>query len=137
MAATALDLDIDAGGAYTAYITWYDADAVRVDLTAGGYTAEMTIRDAGDNSVLLTISDAGAAPNSRIDLEVDSTQNDDYGEVAPDSTGVITIFITATDTATMSGLSGVYDLIMTPSSGAGDAIKLTRGSVNLDTLVTT
>jgi hypothetical protein len=131
--ATTLDLDIDAGGEFTQYITWYDEDGDRVDLT--GYTAKLTIRDAGDATELLTIDDAGT--DSRIDLEVDATQNDDFGEVAPDTTGVITLHIYATDTATLSGLAGVYDLILTPASGADHAIKLTKGSVTIDTLVTT
>lgn len=136
MAAT-IDLNIDAGGAFLQYLTWYNSDAVRVDLTAGGYSAALTIRDAGDASTLLAIVSGGSDPDSRIDLEVDSTQNDDYGEVAPDNTGVITIFINAIHTAEFSGLSGVYDLILTPSAGAEHAIKLTRGAVNVDTLVTT
>jgi hypothetical protein len=137
VSATTLDLDIDAGGSYLSYVTWYDEDAVRVDLTAGGYTAALTIKDAGTLDVLLSLVSGGADPDSRIDLEVDSTQNDDYGEVAPSSTGVITIFINAVDTATLSGLAGVYDLILTPTAGAEHAIKLTKGAVNLDTLITT
>src|SRR5215471_14236047 len=118
MAATTLDLSVDAGGIFKELITWYDETATRVDLTAGGYSAKLTIRNADDLSVLLTIADTGVAPASRIDLEVDSTQNDDYGEVSPSATGVITLYITATDTATLSGLAGVYDLIMTPTAGA-------------------
>jgi len=137
MAATTLDLSVDAGGIFKELITWYDETATRVDLTAGGYSAKLTIRNADDLSVLLTIADTGVAPASRIDLEVDSTQNDDYGEVSPSATGVITLYITATDTATLSGLAGVYDLIMTPTAGAASAIKLTKGSVVVDTLITT
>ena len=135
--AQTLDLDISTGGAYISYLTWYDETATRVDLTAGGYTAALKIKDAGDATLLLTLASGGADPDSRIDLEVDSTQNDDYGEVSPSSTGVITIFINAVDSATLSGLAGVYDLIMTPTAGAEHAIKLVKGSVNLDTLVTT
>jgi hypothetical protein len=130
--ATTLDLSIDAGGEFTEYITWYDETAARVDLSA--YTAKLTINDAGDGTPLLTIDTSGT--DSRIDLEMDSTQNDDYGEVAPDTTGVITLHIYASDTATLSGLSGVYDLILTPGSGTDHNIKLTRGSVVIDTLVT-
>lgn len=133
MAATVLDLSIDAGGEFTAYLTWYDETPARVDLT--GYSAKMTINDAGDGSLLLTIDDAGT--DSRIDLEVDATQNDDYGEVAPDTTGVITLHIYADDTAALSGKSGVYDLILTPPSGADHNIKLVRGSVTIDVLETT
>jgi hypothetical protein len=135
MAATALDLAIDAGGTFTQYITWYDADGARVDLT--GYTAALTIRNADDLTSLLALASGGSAPDSRIDLEVDSTENAEFGEVAPSSVGVITIFINATDSATLSGLAGVYDLIMTPSGGADLAVKLTRGAVTADTLITT
>lgn len=137
MAATTLDLTIDAGGSFRELITWYDEDGVRVDLAGGGYTAALTIKDASTFDVLLSLVSGGADPDSRIDLEVDSTQNDDYGEVAPDNTGVITVFINAVDTATLSGLAGVYDLILTPTAEAEHAIKLTKGAVITDVLITT
>lgn len=134
MAATTLDLSVDAGGEFIEYITWYDSDGARVDLT--GYTAALEIHNAGDNTTLLTLASGGSDPDSRIDLEVDSTQNDDYGEVAPSSVGVITIFINAVDTATLSGIDGIYDLIMTPASGPEHAVKLVKGTVPATTLVT-
>jgi hypothetical protein len=136
MAATTLDLTIDCGGEFKELITWYDEDGARVDLAGGGYTAALQIHDAGDDSTLLTLASGGADPDSRIDLEVDETENADFGESSPSTAGVITIFINAVDTATLSGLSGVYDLILTPTAGAEHAIKLTKGAVILDRLIT-
>lgn len=134
MAATTLDLNIEAGSEFVEYITWYDADGVRVDLT--GYSAALQIRNAGDSTLLISLADGGADPDSRLLLEVDETTNTDFGESSPSSVGVITIFVNAVDTATLSGIAGIYDLIMTPASGPEHAEKPAKGTIPATTLVT-
>lgn len=135
--ATVLDLDIGAGGTFTEIITWYDTSNARVSLT--GYGAALKIKDSEGNQ-LLSITNSGSGTTSRIKLEVDSTMNeeDPYAEVSPSSVGVITIFINATDTASLSGqTSNNYDLILFPN-GTSDAEnkKLVKGTAVVDQLVT-
>jgi hypothetical protein len=132
--AAQLDLPIDAGSEFFAILTWYDTTPARVALA--GYTAALKIRDPLTNAVLLSITNAGSGTTSRIKLTVDSTMNADYGEVAPSSVGVVTIYVNATDAATLSGLAGIYDLIMTPGGVVASNYKLVAGTVPATVLVT-
>lgn len=72
----------------------------------------MVIRDAPEGTALITLS----TQNGRITLG--------------GSTGTIELFINATDTASISWTTGVYDLTVTAGSG-GDTDALLFGGVSV------
>ena len=94
-------------------MTWYDSSNTGIDLT--GYSARMSLKRAyADASAAFSLTTA----NSRISLT---------------SGGVITLSVTASDTASLSG-SYVYDLELVNGSAV---VRLIQGTITIDPEVTT
>lgn len=90
MLAGQYDITIEAGATFGLSLTYVNETGEAVDLT--GYTARMQLRTAiGDANPVIELTTS----NNRIDIDTD--------------TNVITLSISASDTAGLSG-SGVYDL---------------------------
>lgn len=113
MAATTYDFTINQGETFSKVITWKDAAESPIDLT--GYTATMHLRrKIADVEPAFTLT----TENSRVTL----------GGAA----GTVTLTISATDTAAMSG-KYVYDLEMVNVSTVK---RLIQGSITVDLEVT-
>lgn len=74
--------------------TWHTAGPESPGYNLTGYTALLEIRNKPGGTVLLTLT---TADNS----------------ITVDADGIITLFISATDTANLTWKTGVYDLILT------------------------
>jgi tRNA threonylcarbamoyladenosine modification (KEOPS) complex Pcc1 subunit len=106
------DIIIKAGETFNRSMTWYDSSNVGVDMT--GWTGRMHLRRAAsDASALYELTTS----NSRITLG---------------SAGEITLAISATDTASLSG-SYVYDLELVNGS---TVIRLIQGTITINAEVT-
>lgn len=117
MTARVLDISIEQGSQWVAVITCRDADNVPLDLT--GYEARMQIRATADAvATMLSITSTGVSP----------------AIVVTAATGVLTITIPATSTASLTAGSAVYDIEIYPSEAA--ARKVLRGNVDIVAEVT-
>lgn len=105
---------INQGETFSKSVTWKDAAGVVVNLT--GYTARMQLR---------------RKVNSETIEKSLTTENGGILITAP-LTGVITMFMSATDTAFLSGVY-VYDLELV---SAGIVKRLLQGTITLDLEVT-
>lgn len=118
MTAARQNLVIEQGATFEFNINWLQSDgSTPVDIT--GYTARMHIRDSIDAAAtLLELT----TENARITLG--------------DTAGTIQLSIAATDTAALAFTSGVYDLELVDTGGAGDVTRLTYGGVEVRPEVT-
>jgi len=113
--AAIMDLIIEEGATYSHDLLLKDAAGAAIDLT--GYTARMYIKAAaGDVATLLELTTA----NGRI-------------TITP-LTGLVSLLISATDTAALTWSKGVYDLELV--SGGGFVTRLLQGAVNVSANVT-
>ena len=115
MSAARLNLKIEQGATFSHRLFWKDASRTPIDLT--GYLARMHVRE--DKSSVGILTELTIA-NNRITL----------GGV----NGTIDLSITATDTAAITWLRGVYDLEL--ESPTGVVTRLVEGTVIVATEVT-
>lgn len=113
MPASQLDLTIEQGVTLDWLFTWYDSSGVLKDLT--GYTAALKIRRTAGSS------DTLASWTSPAEITL--------GGVA----GTVRVLVTATVTAALDFIRGVYDLELTTGS---TVIRLVEGFVTLSKEVT-
>jgi hypothetical protein len=114
MTAGAYDFIIEQGSTFTRTITWKDANDSLVDLTS--YTARMHLRRSADE------------PKTLIEL---TTEN---GRITlGGSDGTIVLSISASDTASLSPITGVYDLEMVNGANVS---KIIAGSFTVKKEVT-
>lgn len=109
MSASTLNLPvIEKGATYRHTLTWTDSTGTAINLT--GCTAKLQVRaSAASSTVILELSNT----NNRI--------------IITPLTGVISLYISATDTMALSGLGGVYDLEIYFANG--DITRLVEGKV--------
>lgn len=105
-------LTIFKGGVFRHRYRVLDANSQPVNLT--NYTARMHIRESWEAS---TAAIELTSANARITITA--------------ATGLIDLYISATDTAALSISSGVFDLEAVPQAGDSAAIKLAYGSVRV------
>jgi hypothetical protein len=111
-----LNLKINQGETFRHTLLWKDSNEVAIDLT--GYTARMHVRaKIEDTSTLIVLT----TENGRI-------------VISNPAQGEIKLYISATDTTTMTWTSGVYDLEMV--NAGGDVIRLIEGKVSVTKEVT-
>ncbi|CAB4169237.1 hypothetical protein UFOVP1516_67 [uncultured Caudovirales phage] len=109
MSASTLNLPvIEKGATYRHTLTWTDAIGAAINLT--GCTAKLQVRTSITSSTVV--------------LELSSVNN---RIIITPLTGVIELYISATDTMALSGTGGVYDLEIYFSNG--DITRLIEGSV--------
>ena len=117
MVAARYDITIEQGSKFESTIIYKDSNGNIVDLT--GYTAEMQIRETvASATTLITLSTS----NGRITIT--------------GASGQIDLSINATDTDDLDFERGVYDLEITPASGADNTIRILQGKVALSKEVT-
>jgi hypothetical protein len=115
MTAGVYHFTIEQGSTFTRVITYKDSGGTAIDLT--GYTARMHLRRRiEDSDSLIELTSA----NGRIAL----------GGIA----GTITLTISATDSANLSPVEGVYDLELASSGGTVE--KLLKGTFTIEREVT-
>ncbi len=91
MTAQNLDIVIEQGASFNLNITWQDTTGAIVDLT--GYTAKMQIRSAYSSSAVI--------------LELSDTNG---GIFLTQSSGLIQLLISDTDTSLLPAMVAIYDL---------------------------
>jgi hypothetical protein len=110
MPAAKVNLKIEQGATFRQKFTWKDAKGKPVNLT--GYTAKLQVRDsAGATTVLLELT----------------TEN--VGIVLGGTAGTIELMQTDEQTAALTFLKGVYDLLLLAADGT--ALRLIEGSVTV------
>lgn len=108
--------EIEQGATYTFTLTWKDSTNTPVDLT--GYTARMQLRrTVPSTDTLLSLTDS-----------------DGIAFAADRTTGVLTVTMTAAQTAALTGTSAVYDLELISASGV--VYRLIEGDVEISPEVT-
>lgn len=115
MSAGFYDFYIEQGATFNQPLVWKDSAGVAVNVT--GYTARMQIRKTVSSSdVILALTTA----NGRITVG--------------GSNGLITLLVSATDTAALTTFCGVYDLeVISPT---GVVTRLLEGQVEISKEVT-
>lgn len=101
---------IEQGATFKKRMIWRNKNGRPIDLT--GYTAKMQLRTAASSST--SILDL-LTSNSRI--TIDGTH------------GIIDLLVSATDTAALSVMTAVYDLILT--SPTGTVTRLLEGKITI------
>jgi hypothetical protein len=109
-----LNLSIEQGATFTHVLTWKDELDVAINLT--GATARMQVRDSIDGEVLIELT----TENDRLSIPVGTD-------------GKIHLEISATDTAAMTWVKGVYDLEVVIGS---TVTRLVEGKVKVSKEVT-
>lgn len=105
-------LDIYKGGVFRHRFRLLDENDVAVNIT--GYSVRMQIRENWDS------------PTYAIEL----TSANNRIELTPAS-GIMDLYMSATDTSALTINSGVYDLEAIPPSGEASAIKIAYGTVRI------
>lgn len=106
---------IEQGASFNVPLVWKDSNGVLVNMT--GYTARMHVREAIDDPVIL--------------MEL-TTQN---GRIAIDApTGTIRLLLSATETAAITWVRGVYDLELVDPAGV--VTRLLQGQLRVSKEVT-
>jgi hypothetical protein len=115
MSAGIYDIYIEQGATYNQPLVWKDSSGTAVNVT--GYTARMQIRKTVDaTTIILTLT----TENGRITVG--------------GSNGLITLLVSAADTAALTTFCGVYDLeVISP---AGVVTRLLEGQVEVSKEVT-
>lgn len=115
MSAGIYDIYMEQGATYNQPLVWKDSSGTAVNVT--GYTARMQIRRTLDaTTVILTLT----TENGRITVG--------------GSNGLITLLVSAADTAALTTFCGVYDLeVISP---AGVVTRLLEGQVEISKEVT-
>lgn len=115
MSAGIYDIYIEQGATYNQPLVWKDSSGTAVNVT--GYTARMQIRKTVDAStIILTLT----TENGRITVG--------------GSNGLITLLVSAADTAALTTFCGVYDLeVISPT---GVVTRLLEGQVEISKEVT-
>lgn len=115
MSAGIYDIYIEQGATYNQPLVWKDSSGTTVNVT--GYTARMQIRKTVDaTTIILTLT----TENGRITVG--------------GSNGLITLLVSATDTAALTSFCGVYDLeVISPT---GVVTRLLEGQVEVSKEVT-
>jgi hypothetical protein len=115
MSAGSYDIYIEQGATLSLPIVWKDSAGTIINIT--GYTARMQVRQSVNSSTILLTA---------------TTEN---GKLVIDgSAGKVTISLSATDTAAITWLTGVYDLELVSSGGV--VTRLLEGSVVVSREVT-
>ncbi len=108
------DITIYQGASFSQVFTWKDENGAAINLT--GYTARLKVRPAIDSStVLISLADGS-------------------GITLGGAAGTITVSISATDTAALTAMLGVYDLELI--SGSGAVTRLLQGNLIISNEVT-
>jgi hypothetical protein len=113
--AVTYDLEIEQGATFSRLFRWKDSEGVLVDLT--GYTARMQIRRKFSSA---TAEYSATTENGAI--------------VLGGALGTIQLTISATDTAALTCVSGVYDLELVDSEGV--VTRFVQGNVTVSREVT-
>jgi hypothetical protein len=115
MSAGIYDIYIEQGATYNQPLVWKDSSGTAVNVT--GYTARMQIRKTVDaTTIILTLT----TENGRITVG--------------GANGLITLLVSAADTAALTTFCGVYDLeVISP---AGVVTRLLEGQVEVSKEVT-
>lgn len=115
MSAGIYDIYIEQGATYNQPLVWKDSSGTAVNVT--GYTARMQIRKTIDaTTIILTLT----TENGRITVG--------------GANGLITLLVSAADTAALTTFCGVYDLeVISP---AGVVTRLLEGQVEVSKEVT-
>jgi len=115
MSAGIYDIYIEQGATYNQPLVWKDSSGTAVNVT--GYTARMQIRKTVDaTTIILTLT----TENGRI--------------IVGGANGLITLLVSAADTAALTTFCGVYDLeVISP---AGVVTRLLEGQVEVSKEVT-
>lgn len=115
MSAGVYDFYIEQGATFNQPLVWKDSSGTAVNVT--GYTARMQIRKTVDaTTVILTLT----TENGRITVGT--------------SNGLITLLVSAADTAALTSFCGVYDLeVISPT---GVVTRLLEGQVEVSKEVT-
>lgn len=115
MSAGIYDIYIEQGATYNQPLVWKDSSGTAVNVT--GYTARMQIRKTVDaTTIILTLT----TENGRITVG--------------GANGLITLLVSAADTAALTSFCGVYDLeVISPT---GVVTRLLEGQVEISKEVT-
>lgn len=115
MSAGIYDIYIEQGATYNQPLVWKDSSGTAVNVT--GYTARMQIRKTVDaTTIILTLT----TENGRITVG--------------GANGLITLLVSAADTAALTTFCGVYDLeVISPT---GVVTRLLEGQVEISKEVT-
>lgn len=115
MSAGIYDIYIEQGATYNQPLVWKDSSGTAVNVT--GYTARMQIRKTVDaTTIILTLT----TENGRITVG--------------GANGLITLLVSAADTAALTTFCGVYDLeVISPT---GVVTRLLEGQVEVSKEVT-
>lgn len=115
MSAGIYDIYIEQGATYNQPLVWKDSSGTAINVT--GYTARMQIRKTVDaTTIILTLT----TENGRITVG--------------GANGLITLLVSAADTAALTTFCGVYDLeVISP---AGVVTRLLEGQVEVSKEVT-
>lgn len=119
MSAGELNIEIEQGAKFLKTLRW--KDALDAPISLAGFEARMHVRESKDADTILLELTTG---NGKIELEPGG------------DTGLIRLYVGATETAALDWVAGVYDLEIVETADPENVTRLVEGKVKVSLEVT-